>query len=686
MKKIRVAFIKFGGLAAGGTERWLQMMAANLPRDQFAVDYFYCDAAPYVGSTYQAANTDADRMRYMERAGVNLIRFTVGAKDITQPAHDWVDTDFWQRFDPREYDLVQTGKCMREYPFHLLDLPVIEFRSLVGTVDASPNLAWSIHLSQYQRRLWLRAGGTLAASSVIPIPVLEPASVENLRPALNIPADALVAGFHQRADPHIASPIPLQAFARVQTPDRHFVILGGGEPYRAQAAHLNLPNVHVLPHSGDAAQISRFLNTLDIFAHGRRDGETFGTVLAEALMHGLPCLSHPSLVNANNAQPETMGPAGLFARDLADYTEKLDALFRDASLRARLAAQAQPHARTYYALPACVAALTQVYQRVLGMPATSDVPRPVPYGYSPLGFLQAGDLENRASIAHHLLTGEIPEEFDVHITRFFLPHVETFLDVGANIGLYCLLAANECLPAARIHAFEPQPDCCAFLRQSVQLNNWNERLCVHALGLGDAPGELPLHLSGTGSTFDNAFNDAADLPTLTVPVDTLDHQVARLDLRRVDFIKIDVEGFEQAVLCGAAQTIERDHPILFIEIAGKIRGRQYRNPHYAATLEWLAARGYRVWRCTETGKLELADATRLPDHLAMYLCLHHPKHANWFAPLQRWVREYGRRKWRERVTLWQRRLRQAMQDPRWAIHAVTKRMRARITHPSPRRH
>ena len=60
--------------------------------------------------------------------------------------------------------------------------------------------------------------------------------------------------------------------------------------------------------------------------------------------------------------------------------------------------------------------------------------------------------------------------------------------------------------------------------------------------------------------------------------------------------------------------------------------------------------------------------------------------SNWFVPLQHWVREYGRRKWRERVTLWQRRLRQAMQDPRWAIHAVTKRMRARITHPSPRRH
>ena len=46
---IKVAFIKFGGMANGGTEKYLQTIAAYLPKDEFEVDFFYCDAAPYIG-------------------------------------------------------------------------------------------------------------------------------------------------------------------------------------------------------------------------------------------------------------------------------------------------------------------------------------------------------------------------------------------------------------------------------------------------------------------------------------------------------------------------------------------------------------------------------------------------------------------------------------------------------------
>src|SRR5438552_1229543 len=109
--KIRVAFIKFGGLSAGGTERWLQMMAANLPREKFSIDYFYCDAAPYVGSDYRHADTDPDRKCYLEERQVSLIKFRVGAKDVTTPTHDWIDTDFWQIFHPEQYDFIQTAKA-----------------------------------------------------------------------------------------------------------------------------------------------------------------------------------------------------------------------------------------------------------------------------------------------------------------------------------------------------------------------------------------------------------------------------------------------------------------------------------------------------------------------------------------------------------------------------------------------
>src|SRR5437762_1463345 len=103
--KIRLAIIKFGGMGIGGSELRLQIIAKHLPKDQFEVDYYYCDSAPYIGSDYQHGDTDPERVRYLEDSGVRLVKFHVEAKDITKPAHDWVGTNFWDVFKPTKYDL-----------------------------------------------------------------------------------------------------------------------------------------------------------------------------------------------------------------------------------------------------------------------------------------------------------------------------------------------------------------------------------------------------------------------------------------------------------------------------------------------------------------------------------------------------------------------------------------------------
>lgn len=451
---IRIAFVKFGGLSAGGTERWLQMMAANLSRERFAVDYLYCDAAPYIGGDFKHPDTDPDRLAYMEAAGVNLVKFHVGAKDITTPTHEWVDTDFWDVFDPRAYDFVQTAKAgPAEYPYYKMDLPVVEYVTLTAGVDKSRTLALSIHLSQWQRRQWAAAGGDLAKSDVIPIPAEPPASDEDLREELGIPAGALVAGFHQRAQDEIFSPIPLEAFARVAgSGERWFAIMGGSSRYREQATELGLDNVVFVDHSGGAERISRFLNTLDVFAHGRADGETFGTVFAEAMMHGKPCISHRSEIA--NAQPETMGPAGLFALDTGDYAAKLDSLLSDPGLRGRLAAKARPHAERYYSLESIVAQLEQVYGDMAGRPSGAGHERPIPYRQSDLGFLVAGDLE---------------DERAADVLPFLLEPGMVYEEAGTAGSTMALMAAHL---GARVHV---EGDSEA-MRTSVYLNNWEERV------------------------------------------------------------------------------------------------------------------------------------------------------------------------------------------------------------------
>jgi len=642
-KKIRIAFIKFGGMSSGGTERWLQMMAANLPSDQFQVDFFYCDAAPYIGSDYKHADTDSARLQYMEKHGVDLIRFHVGAKDITVPTHDWVDTDFWDHFDPSRYDFVQTGKAGPvEYPYYLLQMPVVECVNLSAGVDHSPNIAWSFHVSQWLRREWALSGGNVAKSSVVPVPVLAPATEINLRSELGIEENAIVCGFHQRNDDAIYSPIPLVAFARIAETNYHFILMGGGESYQEQAERLGLSNVHFLGYSSDSVRISAFLNSLDIFAHGRRDGETFGTVLAEAMAHEKPCLSHASLVGNNNAQLETMGPGGLFAQDLDEYCEMLETLFENEELRKKLAQKARTHAERYYSLSACVQKVANTYLQLMGI-SGNDKPdaASLDYGFSPLGYLQAGDLENSSSIANHILTGGIPEQFEIEVVRQILPTVKSFVDVGANIGHYCLVAANEMGLTGKVYAFEPQPDCCDVLEHTISLNNWENRLSVHQMALGSESSKMQLYLLGSGSTLDDNFNDYQSTETITVSVDTLDNQMAMLECGQIDFIKIDVEGYELQVLKGAEKTIQEFTPVIFVEIADRIRGRDYRNLNFGATIEWLVARGYALYKCAEDYHLEkVASADFEADHTAMYLCLHKRAHIAWIYRVLVWAWKY----------------------------------------------
>lgn len=471
----RIAFIKFGGLAAGGTERWLQMMAANLNRDRYEVDYFYCDAAPYIGSDLKHPDTDPARLAYMQEASVNLIKFHVGAKDVRRPTHDWVDTDFWDVFDERDYDLVQTAKAgPPEYPYHLLETPVVEYVTLSAGVDRGRNIVLSIHLSQWQRRQWAAAGGDLVRSCVIPIPAEPPASPLDLRAELGIAPDKLVVGFHQRAQEEIFSAIPLAAFERVRTDGVHFALMGGARRYREQAAELGLEDVIFVEHSGTSERISQFLNTLDVFAHGRADGETFGTVFAEAMMHGLPCLSHRSAVA--NAQPETMGPAGVFADGGGDYTRKLEQLVTDGDLRASLAGKARPHAERYYSLPSCVAALEDAYDRVLGREPRRARPRPLTYGWSDLGFLVAGDVDDPASVAHHVVAGPVPDEPIVDLVTAMAAPGATIREAGSANTLIAPSAAHA---GAAVTVYAARGASLDAMAETASLNNLEEQLELH---------------------------------------------------------------------------------------------------------------------------------------------------------------------------------------------------------------
>ena len=130
----------------------------------------------------------------------------------------------------------------------------------------------------------------------------------------------------------------------------------------------------------------------------------------------------------------------------------------------------------------------------------------------------------------------------------------TLVDVGANYGYFTMLWAAQ-QPGNRAIAFEASPPNHAPLRRNVELNGYSQRVQVHPVAAGRAPGHLPFDMGGWGQTgWGGLCSSGAGFAETTVPVDRLD-SVLPPDFE-ADVLKIDVEGADAWVLEGASEILK----------------------------------------------------------------------------------------------------------------------------------
>lgn len=163
-------------------------------------------------------------------------------------------------------------------------------------------------------------------------------------------------------------------------------------------------------------------------------------------------------------------------------------------------------------------------------------------------------LDLRDHIQRSVWLGTYERELVAGIRRVLRPG-DTFLDVGANMGFFTLLAARLVGPAGRVIAVEPSPWAADRLAATLAENGIRHVTLVRA-ALGERPGSLELHMPRhVGNHTPTMVAAGADTEPLTVPVRTLDALLEELDVPRIDAMKMDVEGFEPAVLRGAPSTL-----------------------------------------------------------------------------------------------------------------------------------
>lgn len=175
-------------------------------------------------------------------------------------------------------------------------------------------------------------------------------------------------------------------------------------------------------------------------------------------------------------------------------------------------------------------------------------------------------------------------EHEVELFRYVLRPGMTAIDVGANIGAFTLPMAKAVAPTGRVFAYEPQRRLHQMLSANMALNDIGNAWLL-AMGAGKERGAAiaPFIDFGRIENFGSvSLREAgAGEPVPIAPIDEL-----RLDACHL--LKVDVEGMEQDVLAGAAGTIARCRPLLYVENASAEKS--------AALIEQIKSYRYRLYR------------------------------------------------------------------------------------------
>jgi FkbM family methyltransferase len=137
-----------------------------------------------------------------------------------------------------------------------------------------------------------------------------------------------------------------------------------------------------------------------------------------------------------------------------------------------------------------------------------------------------------------------------------LKHGMTLLDLGANIGYYAIMESNLIGDSGYIYALEPHPANVELLKNNIQLNKISDRIEVHQMGGSNKNSIEKLCVSAESNLHSfvkdkNSSDETVDVPTTTIP----EFCKGR---KKIDFIRMDIEGYEVEVFEGLLPALEDD--------------------------------------------------------------------------------------------------------------------------------
>ncbi|WP_168176273.1 FkbM family methyltransferase [Novosphingobium sp. PC22D] len=176
-----------------------------------------------------------------------------------------------------------------------------------------------------------------------------------------------------------------------------------------------------------------------------------------------------------------------------------------------------------------------------------------------------------AGLAPHLI---FDGYWEFWLTRYFAEMIQpgdTVIDIGANVGYYSVLAAELVSGTGRVVAIEPNPEVYALLARNMGVNGFASRSEARnfALSFAGGTGSLPFFVPKGEPKNGRFVVEGESIDFLSDHGAVFQVELGGLlanDFDRIDFIKIDVEGAEIAVLDHIRPLVERFHPKVVCEV------------------------------------------------------------------------------------------------------------------------
>jgi FkbM family methyltransferase len=185
-------------------------------------------------------------------------------------------------------------------------------------------------------------------------------------------------------------------------------------------------------------------------------------------------------------------------------------------------------------------------------------------------------------------------EDEIHFVRRMLQAGMRCLDVGANYGVFSLSCARQVGPEGRVWSFEPTSRTADFLSTSIRENGFeNVSLMRVALSSVSGTAKLVTHADSEHNYLTEEVTNGNRCEI--VDVRSLDDLVSEQGLENIDFVKMDAEGAEIAILEGGERFFERESPVVLFEF-------KYREGANWELVEAVQARGFEIYRLVRRGR------------------------------------------------------------------------------------